>query len=158
MAAVLQFTLPGTPSLYYGDEIFLSGDNTFVDGCRDPFDWNWEKSEKAKAARGFYKKLIWVRRSEKALCQGSFKILFADDDTILYSRFTRDEVIFTAASKSDEEKEIFLPLEQFDIKSDCNSEVLLGEEIIVKEKDKKSYIKIPPHSAGIIKFFSSSKK
>ena len=158
LAAVLQFTLPGTPSLYYGDEIFLSGDNTFVDGCRDPFDWNWEKSEKAKAARAFYKKLIWVRRSEKALCQGSFKILFADDDTILYSRFTCDEVIFTAASKSDEEKEILLPLEQFDIKSDCNSEVLLGEGISLTEKDKKSYIKIKPHKAGIIKFFSSSKK
>lgn len=158
LAVILQFTMPGTPSIYYGDEIHLSGDNTFVDGCRHPFDWKWEEKESCRAEHDFYKKLIWIRRSEKAFCRGSFKIIFADDNAISFARFTREEVIFVASSKADEEKFIMLPLEEFGIKSDCRFEELMGEEIIIEEKAKKACLKIPPHKALLIKCFSSAQK
>lgn len=40
MAAVIQFTLPGIPCIYYGDEVGLEGYND--PSCRKPFPWGRE--------------------------------------------------------------------------------------------------------------------
>ncbi len=130
-AIVLQFTLPGSPCIYYGDEIFLDGgdDRKEDSGFRYPFDWEWQKKEKAQKTRSFYKKIIKLRRTEKSLINGSFDVVFADGFTIITARFTRREVIFTLASMEKNDRNVVLPLENFGVKAVLHTKDLLGSEL-----------------------------
>lgn len=80
MAALLQYTLPGIPSLYYGDEAGLSGyGDPFCRGC---FPWGNQN----KDLTSFYKKLGSARRKCSAFSKGDIFFLAATDDLVLYRR------------------------------------------------------------------------
>ena len=69
LAMALQFTLPGMPSVYYGDEIAMEG---FGDPfCRGFFDWTRAERE---PLREFVRTLAHLRRENPALCTGSLEI------------------------------------------------------------------------------------
>lgn len=155
-ALLLQFTLPGTPSIYYGDEILLDGLYKLGEdyGCRYPFDWNWEKNPKSVESRKFYQKLISLRRTEKALSEGSFSIVAAEGFVIATARFTRDQVIFTVASRDSEERLITLPLMNFGIQVHHVSKDFFGSLVqsFVNEKENSLDITVSPGESYIIKF------
>lgn len=78
----LQFTLPGAPMVYYGDENGMEGDND--PDCRRPMSWqadDW-KSE----VRGPLLRLIGLRRELEALRRGSTRMGFANDRICSYYR------------------------------------------------------------------------
>ncbi|MBR1721562.1 MAG: hypothetical protein IJ727_03610, partial [Treponema sp.] len=155
-ALLLQFTLPGTPSIYYGDEILLDGLYKLGEdyGCRYPFDWNWEKNPKSVESRKFYQKLINLRRTEKALSEGSFSIVAAEGFVIATARFTRDQVIFTVASRDSEERIVNLPLYLFGIKAKLIQEDLFACPLhaFLNEKENSLDITISPDESYIVKF------
>ena len=79
-AAVLQFTLPGVPSLYYGDEAGL-------EGYKDPFNrgffpWGKEDSELVE----FYQALGRVRRENSAFTRGECRFISAVMGCVAFSR------------------------------------------------------------------------
>ena len=83
LAALLQYTLVGLPSLYYGDEAGLSGYGDPF--CRATFPWDNEDVE----LLGFYKKLGAARKNCSAFKQGSLEfwrwgsvLLFSKDMTV----------------------------------------------------------------------------
>lgn len=123
-AVILLFTLPGVPSIYYGDEILLSGSTDFMEGCRNPFDWEWERKEKARKNREFYQKMINLRKNSKALQHGGFQVISTEGYLFSYARFRDEEVLFVVCSMEEENKELDIPLfyfgiEKVDIKEDC---------------------------------------
>ena len=80
MAAVLQFTLPGIPCIFYGDENGMEG---FIDPfCRRCYDWT--KSDNELIA--FYKQLGKIRQNNKVFCDGEYKEIFGDNSCLVYSR------------------------------------------------------------------------
>ena len=80
MAAVLQFTLPGIPCIFYGDENGLEG---FIDPfCRRCYDWT--KSDNELIA--FYKQLGNIRQNNKVFRDGEYKEVFGDNSCLVYSR------------------------------------------------------------------------
>ncbi|MFQ3535827.1 MAG: alpha-amylase family glycosyl hydrolase [Aggregatilineales bacterium] len=82
LGAVLLFTYLGVPSIYYGDEIGLAGEN-------DPDNRRcmlWDEAEWDHDLLTHYKRLIALRRSAPALCEGGFQHLYADSDLIAYQR------------------------------------------------------------------------
>ncbi len=82
LGAVLLFTYLGVPSIYYGDEIGLAGEN-------DPDNRRcmlWDEAEWDHDLLAHYKRLIALRRSAPALCEGGFQHLYADSDLIAYQR------------------------------------------------------------------------
>lgn len=96
LAAVVQMTLPGMPSVFAGDERAMTG--ITEDEYRRPFVWNDEGKDCNYVAcrpgdmTDFYKELIALRRSHKALTQG--KIRFIDtacDDVLVFERWTEGE-------------------------------------------------------------------
>lgn len=89
-AMVLQFFLPGIPSIYYGDEAGM-------EGYRDPFNrrcypWGQENLELIE----FTKQLSRVRKGTRAFEQGEMKFIEVDDNVCVFARcdrITRDAAI-----------------------------------------------------------------
>lgn len=128
-AVILLFTLPGVPSVYYGDEILLDGSTAFTEGCRNPFDWEWEKKEAARKNREFYQRLIALRKSSSALQQGGFQVISAEGYLFAYARFAREEVLFVVCSMEKEDKELEIPISYFGISKVDIREDYLGTPI-----------------------------
>ena len=80
LAAVLQFTVPGIPCIYYGDEYGMQG-------LKDPFNRKpFEKRDPDMAL--FYEKISALRRQETALTGGYASFLAVTEDVIAILRFT----------------------------------------------------------------------
>ena len=80
MAAFLQYTLPGSPSLYYGDEALM-------EGYKDPFNrrtypWGREDTELVR----FFRQLGQLRRDIPALGKGTITFQTAMDKHLAYTR------------------------------------------------------------------------
>lgn len=85
MAALLEFTLPGVPCVYYGDEIGMQG---YLDPfCRGCFRWD----EIDEELHSFYGTLGKIRKQyPNAFCEGEFREVFAEERCFGFSR--NDEV------------------------------------------------------------------
>jgi glycosidase len=99
---LLQMTLPGAPTTYYGDEVGLVGPATY-DGSqwqddpynRQPFPWldqsgvpfyaHLQSQASQDALRAYYTLLTSTRNSHPALRTGSFDTLLADDTNMVYA-------------------------------------------------------------------------
>ena len=94
MAAVLQFTLPGIPCIFYGDENATEGyQDPF---CRRCFDWTHTDEE----LTSFYKKLGAIRASLPQFRDGEYDELFADSSCIVYERRTEEGVVYVYVNNS----------------------------------------------------------
>lgn len=102
-ATVLQYTLPGFPSVYYGDEAGLQGGG-------DPFNrafFPWGKED--KELTDWYKKLGQIRRTSKSLKDGVFVPFSAMLSCVAYKRLCEDEALFVIANRNPHEIDYYLP-------------------------------------------------
>lgn len=115
-AAVLQYTLPGSPCIYYGDEAGLEG---FEDPLnRRCFPWGREDRE----LTDFYRRLGKIKTAEKALREGEIRLEFADDEILCFVREWEGERICVAVNRAGEAYP--LPEGQMLIGEQCASGVL----------------------------------
>lgn len=105
---IILFLLPGTVSIYYGDEIGLGGRTNDVEGCRYPMEWNEEKWD--RWFLNLYSTLAKLKRAEKVLHTGAYRPLYADEDTFVFSRFDESKCFVGTLSRSEEEKKISIPV------------------------------------------------
>lgn len=98
LAAIVQFTFPGVPCLYYGDEIGLTDEDGFA--SRNCFPWDEQKWD--VETLGFYKKLIALRRQSPALASGEFRTLYFDQDLLIFARVLGDEWVLVTANRSEQ--------------------------------------------------------
>ena len=101
-AVILMFVMPGTPSIYYGDEVGIDGHLNSMEGCRYSFPWD-EKDQK-KAFTDLYSRLADLKRKEEVLHQGSFRILSNEGFVFACARFNEDEAVLAVTSMSDEDE------------------------------------------------------
>lgn len=93
LAIMVQFTFPGVPCVYYGDEIGLVDEEGF--GQRNCFPWN--QAQWNQDLLSFYKLLIRLRKTNDVLAKGSFQVLNWDEDSFVFQRaFAGKRVIVTA--------------------------------------------------------------
>ncbi len=83
MASVLQFTVYGVPSVYYGDEAGLEGYHDPF--CRLPFPWGRED----ESLQAHYRMLGELRRRHTALKTGAFRFLWHDERAFVFERSDR---------------------------------------------------------------------
>ncbi len=81
LGAVLQFTLPGTPMVYAGDEVGLEGLN--LEDSRRPYPPVGRRDE---ATLAHYRGLARVRGEFEPLRAGGVRWLHADDDLVVFVR------------------------------------------------------------------------
>lgn len=102
-AAVIQYTLPGVPSLYYGDE---AGKEGFGDPfCRGTYPWGNENKDLLK----FYKELGQTRRRCQAFKDGEFEVISKSADHIAYVRSQGKSLAFIAVNSGSEPVTVALP-------------------------------------------------
>jgi cyclomaltodextrinase / maltogenic alpha-amylase / neopullulanase len=82
LAILLQFTFPGAPMIFYGDEIGLKGGNDPDNRC----SFTWDESRWDHDLRSFYQSCIAMRRSHPALCTGGFEVVYTQDDVLAFIR------------------------------------------------------------------------
>lgn len=132
LAVGLQYTLPGVPSIYYGDEAGMQG-------YRDPFNrgcypWGSENHELLE----FYKTMGKIRNENKVFREGVFTPVSAALGCVAYTRGDENGEIMVIANRNTHEINYNLP----EIYS--NSKALYGENA------KNGSVKIPSCSFVIL--------
>jgi glycosidase len=109
LAALLQFTLPGAPMVYYGDEIAIdapsvpdSGGNIQDDPYnRAPYPWTDTSGDHYPPPNPFmlayYRQIADLRSANPALREGDMITLLTDDDTGVYAFLRVDAAAGNAA-------------------------------------------------------------
>ncbi len=110
LAATVQFTWVGAPSIYYGEELGMEGGND-PDNRRG---MRWDLATPDNPMLRYYKQLIQIRNASRALQSGDPAILLADDraQTLAYARTLGDEVAIVALNRSDKPQTLKIPLPQ----------------------------------------------
>ena len=86
--STLQFTLPGIPMIYYGDEVGQTG---YTDPYnRKPYPWGKEDTEILE----HYRKLSKIRMGSEAILKGDYKVYsFAEHVIGFLRKYKNDEVL-----------------------------------------------------------------
>lgn len=87
LAAFLQFTLPGSPCIFYGDEAGLTGAGD--PDCRRCYPWNAVNP----TLLAYYQRLTALKRQWQSLRQGAIHFQTTTDGVILFQRTLESEVL-----------------------------------------------------------------
>ena len=136
LAAVLQYTLPGVPSLYYGDEAGMEGyKDPFNRGC---YPWGHENED----LLAFYRALGQTRRDCACLKDGSFFTVSEMLSCLAFERENEQDAILVIINRNEHPINYHLPA-RWQYKScvfgnqqvnDCVSLEALDAVILKKEK------------------------
>lgn len=116
LASLMQYTLPGVPCVYYGDE-------AGVEGYKDPFNrtgYPWGNENKELIA--WYEQLGKIRAAHPAFKEGEFIPVVASYGLMAYIRRCKEEDILVILNATEEQKDFWL----WDAFS--GAETLLGRE------------------------------
>lgn len=123
IATLLQFTLPGVPSIYYGDEIGMQG-------YKDPlnrrfFEWDNINYE----ILSWYKKISQLRCEREVFSNGEYKEVYAKDGVLIYKICNDLEEVMILINNSSEKASL---------KIDGKVREYFSKTIVEKEYDLQS--------------------
>ncbi|MDO4829940.1 MAG: glycoside hydrolase family 13 protein [Clostridia bacterium] len=121
LAAAMQFTLPGFPCVYYGDEAGM-------EGYRDPFNrccYPWGRQN--KELLDLHRQLGKLRKDCSALGDGEFVSVFADGNRIAYIRYDGKSSIYCTFNNSDRKIIVDAPPGYGDVKPFFGSKLADGK-------------------------------
>jgi glycosidase len=107
LAALIQMTMPGAPTIYYGDEVGVTGDDDPDD--RRTYPWGDANTRKLgdtrkpdTAMRAYYQSLTKMRKDNPVLRDGQLKFLLADDASgvVAYGRKLGDAAAIVVVNTS----------------------------------------------------------
>ncbi|MDK2906858.1 MAG: cyclomaltodextrinase / maltogenic alpha-amylase / neopullulanase [Petrotoga sp.] len=102
LAVVLQMTFIGSPLIYYGDEIGMTGATDPF--CRVPF--YWDDSKWNMEILDLYSQLAELRKESDALRKGDYTVLYADESVLIYERQYQSENVIIALNSRDSQIEV----------------------------------------------------
>ncbi len=133
LAAVIQYTLPGVPSLYYGDEAGVEG---FGDPfCRAGYPWGKENTELIE----FYRWLGKVRRENEVFKEGIFKPILGGLGLLAYTRETENERFLVIINRWNEADSFILPPE------------FLNAKVVFGNKPENGKLVLEPFGFSLLK-------
>ncbi|MBE6537056.1 MAG: glycoside hydrolase family 13 protein [Ruminococcaceae bacterium] len=138
MAYVILATVPGLPTVFYGDEVGLEGYKDPFN--RRPYPWKSGNGE----IRDFYKKIGAIRRSREVYRDGEFSLVYMDNERLVFSRGKNGKSLFTVINNSEKEMKVtFSSVSESLIKSEKTKQFVISpasSEII--ETKTKTIIEI----------------
>jgi len=112
LAAVLQFTLPGVPCVYYADEAGM-------EGGIDPFNricYPWGNEDKDLIS--WYSKLAGIRKQHSCFRDGEYKLIEARTGLFAFTRGEGDDRVLAAVNVSDSDRVVYAPGFDYDLLRD----------------------------------------
>jgi glycosidase len=102
IASLIQFTVPGAPTVFYGDEVGVTGDDDPDD--RRTYPWADKGGSPDQAMFNHYKALNTLRSTNGVLTSGDFKMLLADDanGVVVYGRKTGSQAAIIIVNRSNQ--------------------------------------------------------
>ncbi|MCI9576026.1 MAG: glycoside hydrolase family 13 protein [Clostridiales bacterium] len=131
LAALMQYTLPGVPCVYYGDEAGM-------EGYRDPFNracypWGQENQE----LLDWYRNLGKLRQAHSVFKDGAMHALIADNGCLVYLRKNAEQEILIGLNATGETKWPPIPSEWHEAKA------WLGQA-------PKDNLELPPYGCAVL--------
>ncbi|CAM3788507.1 alpha-glycosidase [Cytobacillus oceanisediminis] len=144
------FTFMGSPCLYYGDEIGLSGE--MDPGCRKCMEWDENKQDRELFSH--IQQLIKLRREEKLLAnEGQLEFFHTGSDLVAYQKYNNSKTIIVLANPSAESTEFTLPYSMKGVKI---TNLLSNEEFAAEADSLK--VKLDGYGFDILSFPSALNK
>ena len=100
MASFLQFTLPGSPSIYYGDEALM-------EGYKDPFNrrtYPWGRED--REILDHFRRLGSLRKEYAALRLGDIRFTEAGDRHLAFTRTYEGQILHVYVNRSGDPWEV----------------------------------------------------
>ena len=116
IAGILQYLLPGTPMLYYGDEAGMQGYSDPFN--RGPYPWGHED----RKLQSWFKSLGEARGAHMALKDGDFRALAADGHVFAFARRYGEDVVLAAVNAGTSHVRVDL-----DVSFICQDELLFQD-------------------------------
>jgi len=142
LAWLFQFTYPGAPNIYYGDEIGLDGKHD--PDCRKSFPWDENKWDKNLLA--YIKELIALRKKHPALRRGDFKRLWSADGVYAFSRSYEGKTFIVALNVSESPQQAHVTFE-----AQKSPKAVFGEASDMSVEDGRLRFTIPARSGVMLK-------
>ncbi|MAT43162.1 MAG: alpha-amylase [Anaerolineaceae bacterium] len=145
----MMLTLPGAPSIYYGDEIGLTGGKDPL--SRKAFPWDQESWN--SELRVWIQNLIQIRKQEEVLRVGDIELINVVDhqDILCYTRVMDQAVFIIMVNVASETRKINLSIKNTTLKKGNILKNILGNEQFSIDNDDQIFVDIPPKSALLLK-------
>jgi len=144
LAVLLLLTAPGTPCLYYGDEVGMTGGED--PDCRRTMVW--DESEQDRDLLAFFREVVALRNDRPALRRGriSFEREQCEGDVVVYVMSTGepDESVAVAVNRGAQSVAVELPDE---LPADAEVVFETGESELRRSDDRTFEL---PASTGIV--------
>jgi glycosidase len=113
LASLIQYSMPGAPTVFYGDEVGLTGDDDPDD--RRTYPWTDLGGTPDMNLFSHYRTLANLRRDNAALTMGDFRALLADDaaETVAFGRKTGQQAALVALNRSNQARTVSIPLDGY---------------------------------------------
>ncbi len=159
MAAGFQFLFPGAPSIYYGDEIGMTGGND--PDCRRAMEW--EEGKQNKELLKWYRTMAKIRREEECIQGGVYTTNICDKVKGIFGfvRYKEDASVYAVFNRSSTREELSVPvLQEGSYRDVLTGEKLETEAVIMGEhyynEDVLAYggkitVSMNPYSMKVIK-------
>ncbi len=110
LASLLQFAMPGAPTVYYGDEIGVTGADDPDD--RRAYPWSDQGGSLGQTMQRHYTALAKLRAHTPALREGDLRVLLADDaaGTVALGRATGKDAAIVLVNRSDAAASVTVPV------------------------------------------------
>ncbi|PZD94648.1 alpha-glycosidase [Paenibacillus sambharensis] len=144
LATLFQLTYPGTPCIYYGDEIGM-------DGNHDPDNRKcmiWDPAQQNQELFSFFRDMIRLRRLSPALRDGSIRFIsIADHDHILaYERQADEERYLIVLNNQDQAVIVQVP-----VTDSQRWQHQTGEQELLEASDEVLHIPLEAYGWAILK-------
>lgn len=143
LASAIQFTMPGAPCLYYGDEFGMEGGQD--PGCRRCMVW--DEKEQDLELFAFFTGLIRLRKEHRALRDGSFALLDAEagPTAVAYAREADGETLVVALNAGKRKAALSVAC-----KAGSGADVLFGEGE-AERRGRKLRVTLPPLGYAVVR-------
>ncbi len=124
IATGIQYTLPGFPCVYYGDEAGMEGYKDPFNRCGYP--WGHEDQELIK----WHSDLGEMRQTISALWDGDFRPVYAKGNVLSYLRYDKESGVYCAFNTGDVDVIMDIPAVLYDCKPLMGTEIIKGRVVV----------------------------
>jgi len=149
MSTFFQMTYPGAPSIYYGEEVGLTGGSDPFN--RGTYPWAEDGGNPDLTMLSKVKSLVKLRDDNEILRRGSIVNTFANDSIIVTIRTYKGKVAIIAVNNSNTEKQINIKLSDIGNMAKITLENIITKSNIKLDKENSNFnLTVPAYYGNVL--------